>query len=230
MQYCQLNYELLADLVRRVSGRPIDVFARERLFEPLGMLDSSYALPPEHRERKVRRAEGMPGTEFMGRLFPGVDTERFEGIPGGAGGVHTTARDYAAFAQMLLNYGTYAGRRVMSAGAVQAMRRNHVPQGVPVRWVLLGPDGEPFTWEFGGGYGYGLFPFADTVAAYFNGGLASPSSFSHAGAFGSYWWADPERELVGVYLSVAARLRDDGVTPDWRPDLFVDALTAAVDE
>jgi CubicO group peptidase (beta-lactamase class C family) len=229
MQYCQLNYELLADLVRRVSGRPIDVFARERLFEPLGMVDSSYVLPPEHRQRKVRRSAGMPGTEFMGRMFPGVDTERFEAIPAGASGVHTSARDYAVFAQMLLNYGTYAGRRVMSAASVQAMRRNHVPAGVPVRWVRPGPDGEPLTWEFKGGYGYGLFPFENTVTAYVNGGLASPSSFSHGGNFGTYWWADPERELVGVYLSVVARVRDDGL-PDWRADLFVDALTAAVDE
>jgi CubicO group peptidase (beta-lactamase class C family) len=131
---------------------------------------------------------------------------------------------------MLLNNGKYAGRRVMSAASVQAMRRNHVPQGVPVRWVLLGPDGEPFTWEFGGGYGYGLFPFAGTVTARLNGGLASPSSFSHSGNFGTYWWADPERELVGVYLSVSAAYRPDGVDQDWRADLFVDALTAAVDE
>jgi CubicO group peptidase (beta-lactamase class C family) len=230
MQYCQLNYELLADLVRRVSGQPIDVFARDRLFEPLGMSDSSYVLSGEHRERKVRRAAGMPGTEFTGRLYAGIDTERFEGVPSGAAGVHTTARDYAVFAQMLLNDGVYAGRRVLSRAAVQAMRRNHVPEGVPVRWVMLGPDGEPTTIELGGGYGYGLFPFADTVTPYFNGGLGSPSSFSHSGALGTYWWADPERELVGVYLSVAARVRDDGITPDWRADLFVDALTAAVDE
>jgi CubicO group peptidase (beta-lactamase class C family) len=230
MQYCQLNYELLAEIVRRVSGLSIERFARERIFEPLGMSDSSYVLPAEHRERKVRRSEGMPGTQFGGRLFPGVDAERFEGQPSGAGGMHTTARDYATFAQMLLNNGTYGGRRVLSPASVQAMRRNQVPAGVPMRWVRPGPDGEPVTWEFSGGYGYGLAPFADSVTAYYNGGLASPSSFSHSGNFGTYWWADPERDLVGVYLSVAARYRDDGVTLDRRSDLFVDALTAAVDE
>lgn len=229
MQYCQRNYELLADLVRRVSGQSIDAFARERLFEPLGMKDSSYVLPVEQRERKVRRAEGMPGTEFAGRMLPGVDTERFEATPAGSGGMHTTARDYAAFAQMLLNNGTYGGRRVLSGAAVHAMRRNHVPDGVPVRWARLGPDGESVNLEFRGGYGYGLFPFGNRVTARANGGLASQSSFSHVGNFGTCWWADPECELVGVYLSVAARYLEDGILPDMRADLFVDALTAAVD-
>lgn len=231
MQYCQLNYELLADLVRRVSGYSIDAFARERLFEPLGMADSSYVLPAEHRERKARRVEGMPGTEFAGRLYPGVDTERFEGLPSGAAGVHTTARDYAVFAQMLLNDGTYGGRRVMSGAAVHAMRRNHIPEGVPVRWVRPGPGGEPIFLDFRGGYGYGLFPFEDRgPMAYMNGGLASPSSFGHGGNFGTYWWADPDRELVGIYLSVAARLHEHDGLPDGKADLFIDALTAAVED
>jgi CubicO group peptidase (beta-lactamase class C family) len=171
----------------------------------------------------------MPGTD-LGPLFLGVDTERFEGIPFGSAGMHTTAQDFAVFAQMLLNNGTYGGRRVMSAASVQAMRRNHVPEGVPLRWVRVGPGGEPINSEFRGGYGYGLFPFANTAIAYWNGGLGSPSSFSHSGALGTYWWADPERELVGVYLSVAARLRATDGLWDWRADLFVDALTAAVDE
>jgi CubicO group peptidase (beta-lactamase class C family) len=229
MQYCNLNYELLGDLVRRVSGTPIERFAQERIFEPLGMRDSSYVLPPEHRERKVRRGAGMPGTEDGGQFNPGLDSERYEGQPWGARGLHTNARDLAVFAQMLLNGGTYNDRRVLSSASVQAMRRNHVPEGVPVRWERPGPDG-PITLEVGGGYGYGLFPFLNTVMPFFNGGLASPSSFSHGGFGGSYFWADPERHLVGVFLSVHRRYREDGVTTDGRSDLFVDAVTAAVDD
>jgi len=229
MQYCQLNNQLLGDLVRRASGIPIEIFARERIFEPLGMRDSSYVLPPEHRERKVRRGEGMPN--WISPFFPGgVDSERFEGQPGGSGGVHTSARDYALFAQMLLNKGTYGGRRVLSRASVEAMTRNQLPPGVRARWTRLGPDGEARTIDFPGGYGYGLFPFLGTATPYLNGGLASSSSFSHGGALGVYWWADPERELVGVYFSVAARFLADGVTEDRRDDLFVDAVTAAVEE
>ncbi len=230
MQYCFLNYELLSDLVRRVSGTPIERFAKERIFEPLGMTDSSYVLPPEHRERKVRRGEGMPGSLDLGLLSPSFDSERFEGGPWGSGGLHTTAGEFAAFAQMLLNGGIYDGEQVLSSASVQAMRRNQVPEGVPVRWERLGPDGKPITLEFLGGYGYGLFPFLDTVTPYFNGGLASPSSYSHAGSGGAYFWVDPERDLVGVYLSVARRNLEDETTPDWRADIFVDAVTAAVND
>lgn len=231
MQYCMINYELLADLPRRVSGTPIERFARERIFEPLGMADSSYVLPPEHRERKVRRGEGMPGSEALGSVIPSFDSESFEGTPSGGSGMHASARDIAVFAQMLLNGGTYDGQRVLSGASVQAMRRNQVPEGVPSIWERLGPDGKPMTpGLFAGGYGYGLFPFLDTVTPYFNGGLASPSSFSHSGYGGIYFWADPERDLVGVYLSVARRNLEDDLTADWRADIFVDAVTAAVED
>ncbi len=229
MQYCQLNYELLGDLVRRASGKTIDAFARERIFEPLGMRDSSYVLPVAHRERKVRRGEGMPGPEFRGRFDPGVDSERFEGQPWGARGMHTSAYDLAVFAQMLLDYGTGKGRRVLSRAAVEAMRRNQVPEGAPVRWEVPGPDGMPIVHKFAGGYTYGLYPFLHTVSPHLNGGLASASAFGHAGALGIYWWVDPERDVVGVYCSVAARLLDDSGS-DARADLFVDAVTAAIED
>jgi serine-type D-Ala-D-Ala carboxypeptidase len=231
MQYCGLNYELLGDLVRRASGMPIERFARERIFEPLGMQDSSYVLPPEHRARKVRRGKGMP--DSYGPRIPSIDSETMDAMPSGTGGMCSSAPDLAVFAQMLLNDGVYDGRRVLSRASVEAMTRNHVPAGTPVVWRRLGPDGEVIVnEEWGGGYGYGLFPFENTITPYWNGGLASPSSISHGGAFGIYWWADPERDLVGVYLSVAARflVEGDPTTVDWRADLFVDAVTAAVED
>ena len=227
MQYCNYNYALLGDLIRRVGGTSIEHFAEERIFEPLDMHDSSYVLPPEHRERKVLRAEDAPSAAFAGRLMAGIDSERFEGQPSGASGMHSSAHDLAVFAQMLMNGGTYGDRRILSGASVEAMRRNQVPQGAPVQRSVL-VDGQRLTRDFGGGYGYGLFPFLGSVTPYINGGLASPSSFGHVGAGGSYFWADPERELVGVYLSVVPRFLDDGITPDWRSDLFVDAVTAAV--
>ena len=230
MQYCNFNYELLADLVRRVGGTPIERFAQERIFEPLGMADSSYVLPREHRERKVRRGEGMPGSEDLGPFSPGLDSEQSEGTPSGSGGVHTSARDIAVFAQMLLSGGTYDSQRILSNASVRAMRRSQIPEGTPVRWERLGPDGTPIPNEFGGGYGYGLFPFLHGVTRYFNGGLASASSFGHSGSGGIYFWADPERDLVGVYFSVARRNLQPQNTADWRADIFVDVVTAAVDD
>ena len=63
MLYSNIGYQLLGDIVRRVSGQPFWQFAQSRLFEPLGMLDSQFVLPPSLRERRVYRAPGMPGNQ-----------------------------------------------------------------------------------------------------------------------------------------------------------------------
>jgi CubicO group peptidase (beta-lactamase class C family) len=88
-------------------------------------------------------------------------------------------------------------------------------------------DGKRVEIEFrGASYGYGLFIYAPGGRAVLNGSLASPSSFGHAGYGGTYIWADPERELVGVYLSVSPRLnRDIGVM---NSDLFQNAVYGAI--
>jgi CubicO group peptidase (beta-lactamase class C family) len=232
MQYSDHSFTMLGELVRRVTGRSLEVFAQERIFEPLGLHDCSYVLPPEHRARKVRRAQGLPGTLSTSRFDAGIDSERSESQPWGGRGLHTSAGDYAIFIQMLLNGGKYGEKRILSRASVEAMRRNHIPAGTPLRMLIESPGGELITREHPGGYGYGLFPFQPVPMANINGGLASLNSFGHSGALSSYWWADPDRDLFGVYFSVAARPRSH-VLPgpgadEWGADLFVDAVTAAV--
>jgi serine-type D-Ala-D-Ala carboxypeptidase len=230
MQYCQLNYDLLGEIVRRVSGKPLDQFARERIFDPLGMKDTSYGLPQERGSRKARRGPGMPGSEFLSRFNPGSDSRKHEEQVWGSRGGHASAMDMAAFGQMLLNKGVYDGHRVLSSASVDAMTRNQVPPGVRSLWTRTLPDGTVGEDEFPGGYGYGLFPFQNTATPYFNGGLASGSSFGHAASTGVNWWADVTRELVGVYFSVVARNVPATGLFDWRADIFVDAVTAAVED
>jgi CubicO group peptidase (beta-lactamase class C family) len=228
MQYSDHNFAVLGELVRRVCGQPLEEFAEERIFGPLGLNDTSFVLPAEHRARKVRRAGGQQGES---RFRAGIDTERFEAQPWGGRGLHTSARDYAIFIQMLLNNGRYGDRRILSRASVEAMRRNHIPAGTPVRWDITGPDGRMVNLELTGGYGYGLYPFESDPTPSINGGLASLDSFSHGGAGQIYWWADPARQLIGVYFSVGARppMFGSGIV-EWRADLFVDAVTAAVDD
>jgi CubicO group peptidase (beta-lactamase class C family) len=232
LQYCNFNFELLGDLVRKASGQPIEAFAEERLFRPLGMDGASYVLPEAHKARKVLRSEGVIGATFQSRFMPGLDSERSESQPLGSAGMHASAHDLALFASVLLNDGTYDGKRILSRASVEAMRRNHVPPGTPVLWESRRPTGELIELALSGGYGYGLFPFeASLPVAYLNGGLASAGSFGHGGLYGSYWWADPEHDLTGVYLSVAlAWFSDPTAGPMWRPDIFVDAVTAAVED
>ena len=81
----------------------------------------------------------------------------------------------------------------------------------------------------GGNYGYGLFMLtADDRASHVNGSLAGPRSFGHTGAFGTVFWADPDAEVVGVYLSVMPRLLSNGTPFFWRYDHFQDMVHAAI--
>jgi len=225
MLYSNFGYLLLGDIVRRVSGVPFWQFVQSRLFEPLRMHDSYCVLPAELRERRVYRAPGMPATETS-PMYRGIDSPEYDEIDSGANAVASTARDLVVFFQMLLNRGSYGGRQILSRATVTAMTRNQVDDSIPAIMPMF-RDGKRFDLEFhGGGYGYGLFVFGagDRFAA--NGALNSLSAFGHAGYGGAFIWADPEREVVGVYLSVSPRLnREIGVM---NSDLFQNAVSAAI--
>ena len=225
MLYSNFGFNLLGDIVRRVSGLPYWQFVQSRLFEPLGMHDSNFVLPPELRERRVYRAPGMPATE-PNPTFRGIDSPEIHEIGLGSGGAASTAPDLAAFLQMLLNRGSHGGRQILSRASVTAMTRPQVDNSIP-RIMPLFRNGKRFDVEFrGGGYGYGLSIFAEGDRFGANGSLASLSAFGHVGYGGAFIWADPEHEVVGIYLSVAPRfVRDMAVI---NSDLFQNAVNAAI--
>jgi len=224
MVYCNFGYNLLGDIVRRVSGQPFWQFVRSRIFEPLGMGDSHFILPPALRGRRVYRAPGMPGTDPL----MAIDSPEFDERDAGSGGLASTARDLAAFAQMLLNRGAYGERRVLSPASVAAMTRNQVESSIPAVVGLMDPQTRKRR-EIafhGGGYGFGLFIFGPGDRYRPNGTLASNSAVGHTGFGGAYLWADPERDLVGVYLGVSPRRHHGFYTTN--SDLFQNAVTAAI--
>src|SRR5262249_14164108 len=119
MSYCQFGYSLLAEIVERVAGKVLPELARERIFEPLGLADTSYGLPEALRHRVVRRPlEGAYG---------GLGTREFEETTWPWGSAFSTAADMAAFGQMFLNDGRYGGWRLFSSAAIAAMTRNQIP-------------------------------------------------------------------------------------------------------
>ena len=127
MSYSAVGYQFLGDIVRRVSGQPFWRFVQSRIFEPLGMRDSHFVLPASLRERRVYRAPGMPATAPT-TLHQGINSPEFDEIDQGSGGLASTTRDLAAFLQMLLNEGSYGGRRILSPASVAAMTRDQVEQ------------------------------------------------------------------------------------------------------
>ena len=126
--YSDINYILLGDIVRRVSGQPLNEFARKQIFEPLGMKDTMF-LPPESLRPRIAPTEkctpfGWPCEGSNLQMLRGVvhdPTARRMGGVAGHAGLFGTAADVSIFCQMLLNKGTYRGTRVLSPLTVDKM-------------------------------------------------------------------------------------------------------------
>ena len=210
MLYDTINYDLLGEIIRRVSGRPLGDFLHDRIFVPLGMTDSNLTVPDDEASRLVHvEAEGL--LAFAWEVS-------FETIPSGGAGGCSTARDMAVFGQAFLDGGQGASGRILARSTVQAMVTNQIP-GVP---GLLAPVLERHD-EASWGYGWGIAS-TEKWDGYFT---HPPGTFSHAGATGSYLWCDPSNGLVGVFFAPMAKMREDG-WPRTCGDLFANAVTASV--
>ncbi|MGD9617880.1 MAG: serine hydrolase domain-containing protein [Alphaproteobacteria bacterium] len=191
-----INIDWVGRIVEAVSGRKLDAVLRDRIFSPLGMTDTGFATTPEQRARQARVHQKHPD----GRLEPQPIPEPF--VPefwAGGGGLHSSARDYLTFLEMLLHGGTLHGARILRPETVALMNKNHVgdlPCGVlrsiVPEWanILDLFPGAPIRW----GLGYMI-----NVTSGPNG--RSPGTVSWAGIFNSYYWLDPVRRIAGVILT-----------------------------
>ncbi len=140
--YSDVNFIVLGELVRRVSGMPLDEYCRTRLFAPLGMNASRFR-PPESWKARIAPTQDLPGRSHWGDVHDA--TARWMGGVAGHAGLFSSADDLARYAQALMN----GGSRVISAGSVRAM--TSVASGSAPRARGLG-------WDVGGADGFGLFP------------------------------------------------------------------------
>jgi CubicO group peptidase (beta-lactamase class C family) len=222
MSYCTWGYELLGEILCRVTGQSLADFAAERIFQPLGMKDTAYFEPGLDTHRLVRRA---PDT----KMAETIATLNLEETPWASAGVGSTAEDMAILGQMFLNRGHYGGARILSPASVAQMTRNQIP-GISAQY-----EGYIFP-EASWGLGWSIRENKNSVA--YAETLMSPQAFSHGGAGGTFMWVDPAYDIVGIYFSVASHRG----APPWvdvqevfgvgellgRADLFVNAVTAAV--
>ena len=207
MWYCDVNYVILGEIVRRAAGCSLADFARERIFSPLGMRDTDYELPGEFSLRVVKGPPGWPLADLWGYLAP-------------AGAIHSTAADLAVFGQTLLDGGTYGGARILSRAAVSEMTRNQIPG--------IGTSIFPGQYHAEASYGYGWIVACEKWARF---ATFPQGAFNHSGSTGSALWVDPSNDLIGVYLSVAHAEPVEGSVPEltWCVDLFANAVYAAVE-
>lgn len=180
--YCNTGIDTLGRVVEVCSGRSYEAFLDERLFKPLGMMDTFFYPDPARRARVatlykkdkdgLARSENMLGDAVGGR-FP---------LP--AGGMFSTAPDLVKLYQMVLNRGSADGRRYLSEASVEKMTRNHT-----------GDLRAGFTDGIVMGLGWQLVGTPTGVTE-----MLSPGTYGHGGAFGTQGWIDPGKEMIFILM------------------------------
>ncbi len=178
--YSSPGFDILGRVIEVVSGTSYEAFMEERVFGPLGMEDSGFFVPPEHRVR-MSSFYRIEDDRLHEERRPN-DSGDFEGtvFPAPAFGLYSTAADLGALLQMMLSGGTYEGRRILSRASVTAMT---------VDQIL---DDEIRPW----GLGWSVARQAGWVG----GPLASSRAYGHGGLSGVSVWVDPENYLAGAFL------------------------------
>jgi CubicO group peptidase (beta-lactamase class C family) len=173
-------------LVEVLSGQPFDRFLQERIFDPLGMVDTGFHVPAEDHHRLAQ----VYGYDENGELAPAPAPDASDGprpfldpatFFSGGGGLVSTTMDYMRFCQMLLNGGELDGVRLLSPTTVEMMSRNHLPREMG---------------EYAPGQGFGLdfSVVLDPVEA----GTFSAGEYFWGGAAGTWFWIDPVEDLIFV--------------------------------
>jgi len=186
MKYSSHGYELVGEIVRRVSGKSVEDFARERLFDPLRMKDTFYVVPESVAHRIVKLPPNSPKADNLNR-------KDLLTAPWGAFGVFSTAIDMVVFGQMFLNCGIYGDTRILSPATVHAMTRNQIP-GISARY------GDQFFPEASWGFGWSVKGDKKCIA--YAETLQSPETFCHSGLGNVFLWVDPVYEIVGCYFGI----------------------------
>lgn len=185
--------DVLGILVSRLVGKPLHEVLDERIFGPLGMTDTGFAVSPKSRARAATMYKlDADSTLTHGPMGPpAVIPPPF--CQGGAG-LWSTADDYLRFVRMLMAGGTLDGVRVLSEAAVATMRTDRLTDSQKKVPFL----GAPF-WV-GRGFGLNLSVVTDPTKSRPLFGPGGLGTFSWPGAYGTWWQADPSAELVVIYL------------------------------
>lgn len=182
-------------LIERLSGMSFRQFLRERLFVPLGMADTDFFVPADKLDRlaTLYAVAGEAVVEMATGPFAPEPTLAPVMASGGAG-LFSTAADYGRFARMLHHRGELDGVRVLSEAAVAEMRASHVPPA-----ILTGGFGTAPHWlRPGYEYAYNGVVVTDPAAA---GVALGRGTYFWDGAAGSWFWSDPENDVVLVCLT-----------------------------
>src|SRR6516165_6177505 len=210
--------DVLGVLIARASGQPFEAFLRERIFDPLGMKDTGFSVPAE----KINRLATSYATNPQTGAFEVYDQpasgqwSRPPAFPAGASGLVSTADDFLAFSQMMLNKGKLGSVRILSRPSVELMTTDQL---TPEQKATSGLT-EVFFESRGWGFGVSIVTRRTDLAA-------SIGMYGWDGGLGTSWRADPTENLTGILLTQCMWPSPSG------PDVFLDfwaALYQSIDD
>jgi CubicO group peptidase (beta-lactamase class C family) len=181
--------DVLGVLIARASGRPLEDFLRERVFEPLGMTDTAFSVPAGKRNRFV--------TSYWNdsTVYDEVDGQwsRPPAFPSGGGGLVSTADDYLAFGRMMLSNGRHGDERLLSRPSVELMTTDQLTTAQKAVSGFFPGYFDSRGW----GFGVSVTTRRDEVCAV-------PGRFGWDGGLGTSWFSDPREDLVAILLTQRA--------------------------
>jgi CubicO group peptidase (beta-lactamase class C family) len=183
------SHDVLGRLIEVISGQSLDTFLQERVFNPLEMVDTGFAVPKSASGRLavVYASDGRGGLE---RDLTAGDRSTLPAFLSGGGGLVSTAADYARFCQMLVNGGGLGNERLLGRKTVELLAANQWPE-----------DKCPFppgSSELGGnGFGLGVRTLTNVAQS---GIPSSVGEYGWSGAYGTYCWIDPREQMIGILM------------------------------
>ena len=198
---------VLGLIVERITGETLEAYFQEHIFVPLGMIDTSFAVPAAKQSRLITVYSHADGKfqQRPGGTVPSAPTPPFRGD----GGLYSTARDYGQFMRMLLNRGRLGDARILSSKSVALMSRNQIG----AVFVSQQPAANAaLTRPFPLGAGRDKFGLGFQISAPSDDGTQyrSPGSLSWAGIFNTEFWVDPKRGLGAVLMMQYLPFYDQG--------------------
>ena len=195
------NYSVSTDvcgyLIEVISGKTLDMFLEEEIFQPLGMSDTGFYVPSSKTQRLSSNYEYREGQEPI--LVDDANTGSYINPPtlfSGGGGLVSTLDDYMAFCKMVLGRGSLEGHRILSRKTLDLMSSNHLTNGKDLRSCAYGRWSE--TSYTGVGFGLGFSILLDPAASQVSG---SKGELAWGGAASTAFWIDPLEDMAVVFLT-----------------------------
>ncbi|MEZ4492117.1 MAG: serine hydrolase domain-containing protein [Dehalococcoidia bacterium] len=191
-----LSTDVCGYLVEAISGVPFDVYLRENIFEPLGMVDTSFQIAPGKVDRFAANYQRTP--EKTLKLIDDPQDSSYakpKTFFSGGGGLVSTTADYARFCEMLRRGGELDGARILGPRTIELMHQNHLPGGRDLTELAIGSFSE--TAYAGVGFGLG---FAKTLGRVEAGSIAA-GDYYWGGAASTIFWVDPVEDLYAICMT-----------------------------